>query len=83
MNKATLTRFKIDENFLSDDLKCTDGFFVTLYNLCLGLAKLIFPEVVKISKNQDLIMRVASTLVLLDEIFILLSLESTFTYFFK
>ena len=80
MNKPTLIRLNIDEMFLSNDLQCFESFFITLYNLSLGLAKLIIPEVLRVRNQPEAILRAASTLVLLDDLFILLSLESIFQY---
>jgi hypothetical protein len=51
-------------DYLGTDLVVSDAFFITFYNLCLGLARELF----KYSRTLH-------TLQLLDDLFIILSLE--------
>lgn len=80
LNSQAFYKMKVNEEFLSEKFHRDIQFFITLYELCIGLAKLLFPELIKIRNNLDQIHKILSTLVLLDDLFILMSLELVFIY---
>ena len=65
---------------MSSNFECNKNFFKVLYDLSLGLARLLFPEIVKIRNNLDSLHKVLPTLVLVDDLFILLTLDSVFSH---
>ena len=46
-----MSSLNIDDNFVSDNLHCDKEFFITLYNICVKTAKLLFPEIIRV-KNK-------------------------------
>lgn len=58
MNQQAFTQIKLDhaylrDDFMSDNFRSEEKFFITLYNLCIGLSQLLYPEIVKIRQNLD------------------------------
>lgn len=80
MNERAFDKLNVNKEFMSSNFEWNQNFFKVLFDLGLGLAKLLFPEIVKIRNNLDSLHKVLPTLILIDDLFILLTLESVFTY---
>ena len=80
MNEKAFQKLNVNKEFMSSNFECNKNFFKALYDLSLGLARLLFPEIVKIRNNLDSLHKVLPTLVLVDDLFILLTLDSVFSH---
>ncbi|CAD8050160.1 unnamed protein product [Paramecium primaurelia] len=80
MNEKAFQKLNVNKEFMSSNFECNKNFFKVLYDLSLGLARLLFPEIVKIRNNLDSLHKVLPTLVLVDDLFILLTLDSVFSH---
>lgn len=80
MNERAFDKLNVNKEFMSSNFEWNQNFFKVLFDLGLGLAKLLFPEIVKIRNNLDSLHKVLPTLILIDDLFILLTLESVFIY---
>jgi serine/threonine-protein kinase ULK/ATG1 len=80
ISERSFEKLNVNREFMSTNFECSQLFFKVLFDLCLGLARLLFPEIVKIRNNLDSLHKVLPTLVLIDDLFILLTLDSVFTY---
>lgn len=80
MNEKAFQKLNVNKEFMSSNFECNKHFFKVLYDLSLGLARLLFPEIVKIRNNLDSLHKVLPTLVLIDDLFILLTLDSVFSH---
>lgn len=75
MNERAFDKLNVNKEFMSSNFEWNTLFFKILFDLALGLAKLLFPEIVKIRNNLDSLHKVLPTLILIDDLFILLALE--------
>lgn len=53
MNVAAFDRMGVNSEYFKDNFQFNMKFFITLFDLSMGLAKLLFPEIVKIRNNLD------------------------------
>lgn len=80
INVWSFDKINVNAEYISDLFKNNNKFFITLFDLCLGLSKLIFPEIVKIRNNLDQLHKILPTLILIDDLFILLNIDTVFAY---